>query len=54
MALDQTGKMFPENLFDEPIIKGESVILTYQLNKPKNQKDIRFKKIIIDLKKYSH
>lgn len=53
-ALNQTVKMFPENLFDEPILKGESVILTFQLNNPKNQKDIRFKKIIIDLKKYSN
>jgi len=52
-ALEATGEMFPEYLFDEPILKGTTIYLTYLLDKPKSEKVRHTKTIIIDLKKYS-
>ena len=53
-ALEATDTMFPENLFDEPIVKGTKVYLTYLLNKSKSQKIRKTRTLIIDLNKYSH
>jgi len=52
-ALDATERIYPEYLFDEPIIKGDTVILKYYLKTPKNQADKPVKTITLDLKKYS-
>ncbi len=52
-ALKATNVMFPEHLFEEPILKGTDVYLTYLLVKSKSNKVRQTKTLIIDLKKYS-
>ena len=43
----------PEFLFDEPILKGTTVYLTYLLDKPESEKKRHTQTILIDLKKYN-
>jgi hypothetical protein len=50
-ALDNTEQMYPEYLFNEPIIKGDSVIMSYYLRKPKDTSDKPIKTIRISFKK---
>ena len=52
-ALDKTEQTYPEYLFDEPIIKGTTIYLTYNLDKPKDDKSRQTKTLAIDLSKYS-
>ena len=52
-ALKKTEEIYPEYLFDKPILKGTTIYLTYLLDRPKNEKVRHTKTITIDLKKYS-
>ena len=52
-ALEETEQIYPEYLFDEPIIRGDTIILTYYLRKAKSNSDKPVKVITIDKKKYS-
>ena len=52
-AMKNTEEIHPEYLFDEPILKGPTIYLTYLLDKPESEKERHTKTIIIDLKKYS-
>ena len=47
-----TDSMFPEFLFDKPIIKGSLIRLAYRLKELETTKEVK-KIILIDLKKYS-
>ena len=52
-AMKNTEEIHPEYLFDEPILNGTTIYLTYLLNKPESEKEQLTKTITIDLKKYS-
>ena len=52
-VLEQTDRMFPELLFDEPLVKGDTLALTYLTDNPKNFKERKTETIKIDLKKYN-
>lgn len=52
-SLAKTEQIYPEYLFDEPILKGATIFLTYLLDKPISENTRRTKTIAIDLKKYS-
>jgi hypothetical protein len=49
-AMKNTKETEPEFLFDEPILKGTTVYLTYLLDKPESGKKRHTKTIMIDLK----
>lgn len=52
-ALKKTERNYPEYLFDEPVIKGDTIVLTYYLKTPKNSTDKPVKTVTLDLKRYS-
>jgi len=52
-AMKSTEEIHPEYLFDEPILKGTTVYLTYLLDKTEKGKKRHTKTIMIDLKNYS-
>jgi hypothetical protein len=52
-AMKNMEEIYPEYLFDEPILKGTTVYLTYLLDKPEKRKKRHTKTIMIDLKNYS-
>lgn len=52
-AMNETELIYPEYLFDEPRVMGDSISLTYYLRKPKNNTDRPVKTVTLDLKKYS-
>lgn len=52
-ALVKTEQIYPEYLFNDPVIRGTTIYLTYMLDKTTNRKKEVTKTITIDLKKYS-
>jgi hypothetical protein len=52
-ALEETKQIYPENLFQKPIIEDDTITLIYYLRKPTNTGDKPTKTITIYLKKYS-
>jgi hypothetical protein len=49
-AMDNTEQMYPEYLFDEPIVSRDSIILTYYIRKPINSSDKPTKTIKVKMK----
>ncbi len=52
-AMNATERIYPEYLFEESIIKGETIILKYYLKTPKNKSDKPERTITLYVKKYS-
>ena len=45
--------IFPEFLFDTPIVTDDTLVLNYFIEKYSKGKPLKYKRIIIDLKEYS-
>jgi hypothetical protein len=52
-ALEETEQIYPEYLFQKPIIDDDTITLIYYLRKPTNTSNKPTKTITINLKKYS-